>query len=340
MRSTPALRAPSSVGQVLRQHLEDQISIGRYATNSWLPSVRELAATMNVNRNTVSKVYQAMARDGIVEMVRGKGVRVVALHAPSTSSAERLIEAANALASQAASLGLTRAWFASQIERAASDAYGKQSTRVGFVECNDDDTRTLSRDLSDHLGLTVEPILLRDLEHDAPGQLAKLDILCTTFFHLQEVTALVGATSLELVGINHEVSHESILQIAQLKPASKIVVVCPNTRTLERVGRIVQMYARGHLVSCVADDPKLPGALREADVVIVTSSTQAMVADNKLKVPTIVVRFHIQPQSVEYLRTAVRAHARSFVLAQAAPLRERPAPARRPRASRTRRAHS
>jgi DNA-binding transcriptional regulator YhcF (GntR family) len=335
-----SLPLPSSVGQVLRQHLEDQISIGRYATNSWLPSVRELASQMNVNRNTVSKVYQALARDRVVEMVRGKGVRVVSLHAPSTSSADRLVQAINALAGQSAALGLTRAWFAKQIEQAASDAYGKQSTRVGFVECNEDDTRSLSGDLSDHLGLTVEPILLRDLEENARDQLGKLDVLCTTFFHLQEVTSLVGATTVELVGINHEVSHESILKIAQLEPGSEIVVVCPNARTLDRVGRIVEMYARGHLIACVADDPKLAKALRRADVVIVTSSTQALISDKKLKVPAIVVRFHIQPQSVEYLRTAVRTHARSFVFARAAPLRKRSTTRRRLRVSAKRAAHS
>ena len=84
-------------------------------------------------------------------------------------------------------------------------------------------------------------------------------------------------------------------------------------RTLDRVGRIVEMYAQGHQISCVAGDPRLDDVLREADAVIVTASTYPLVATRDVNVPLIVVRFHIEPQSVEYLRTAVQAHSRRLV---------------------------
>lgn len=44
-----------------------------------LPSVRELATTLVVNPNTVSRAYQELERNGIIETIRGKGTFVIGL---------------------------------------------------------------------------------------------------------------------------------------------------------------------------------------------------------------------------------------------------------------------
>ncbi|WNB91387.1 GntR family transcriptional regulator [Bacillus sp. NEB1478] len=41
-----------------------------------LPSVRELSASVLINPNTVSKAYQELERQGIIETLRGKGTFV------------------------------------------------------------------------------------------------------------------------------------------------------------------------------------------------------------------------------------------------------------------------
>ncbi|MCY0880196.1 MAG: GntR family transcriptional regulator [Firmicutes bacterium] len=41
-----------------------------------LPSVRELAATMTLNPNTVAKAYQELEREGVIEVIRGRGTFV------------------------------------------------------------------------------------------------------------------------------------------------------------------------------------------------------------------------------------------------------------------------
>lgn len=41
-----------------------------------LPSVRELAVELTVNPNTVSKAYQELEREGIIETLRGRGTFV------------------------------------------------------------------------------------------------------------------------------------------------------------------------------------------------------------------------------------------------------------------------
>ena len=53
-----------------------------------LPSVRELAASLRVNRNTAAKAYQALEADGIVETRAGQGC-FIAAGGPRWSRAER-----------------------------------------------------------------------------------------------------------------------------------------------------------------------------------------------------------------------------------------------------------
>ena len=53
-----------------------------------LPSVRELAAALRVNRNTAAKAYQALEADGVVETRAGQGC-FIADGGPRWSRAER-----------------------------------------------------------------------------------------------------------------------------------------------------------------------------------------------------------------------------------------------------------
>ena len=70
---------PSSGVPIYRQ-LMDQVralvASGRLAEGDLLPSVRQVAQDLQVNQMTVSKAYSLLERDGVVERVRGHGMRV------------------------------------------------------------------------------------------------------------------------------------------------------------------------------------------------------------------------------------------------------------------------
>ena len=72
---------PASGAPIYRQ-LMDQvrtlISTGKLAPNTFLPSVREVAQELEINPMTVSKAYSLLERDGVLELVRGQGMRVKA----------------------------------------------------------------------------------------------------------------------------------------------------------------------------------------------------------------------------------------------------------------------
>ena len=87
---------PSSGVPIYRQ-LMDQVralaASGRLATGELLPSIRQLATDLEVNMMTVSKAYARLEAEGVLERVRGTGMRISPA-AGGGSTAERQRELA------------------------------------------------------------------------------------------------------------------------------------------------------------------------------------------------------------------------------------------------------
>jgi GntR family transcriptional regulator len=70
---------PSSGVPIYRQVMDQVCALiagGRLAPGELLPSVRQLAAQLQVNMMTISKAYAKLEADGLIERVRGTGMRV------------------------------------------------------------------------------------------------------------------------------------------------------------------------------------------------------------------------------------------------------------------------
>ncbi|MGD8454532.1 MAG: GntR family transcriptional regulator [Phycisphaerae bacterium] len=71
--------APSSGVPIYRQLMDQvmaELASGRLQPDDLLPSVREVAEQLQVNPMTVSKAYSRLEAQGVVELVRGRGMRV------------------------------------------------------------------------------------------------------------------------------------------------------------------------------------------------------------------------------------------------------------------------
>lgn len=99
---------PSATTPIYRQ-LMDQvrrfIASGQLKPGDPLPSVRELAATLAVNPNTVSKAYGLLEHDGVIDRQRGTGMTVAA---PQDTPEALLAPVLDRLIQEARQLGLSR----------------------------------------------------------------------------------------------------------------------------------------------------------------------------------------------------------------------------------------
>lgn len=73
--------------QIARQ-VKFSVAHGALRPGDLIPSVRELAQTLAVNPNTVARAYRDLQIDGVVEPLRGEGLRI-ARHAPERCRKER-----------------------------------------------------------------------------------------------------------------------------------------------------------------------------------------------------------------------------------------------------------
>lgn len=119
---------PASAVPIYRQLMEQVFALrasGRLADGDLLPSVRQVAEDLAVNPMTVSKAWSLLERDGVVALVRGQGMRVLAPRR-TASAAQRLAELApllDQLAARAHQLALDRATvLAALAERLPEDA--------------------------------------------------------------------------------------------------------------------------------------------------------------------------------------------------------------------------
>lgn len=295
------------VWELVKEYIEEQIVLEKYPPGSWLPSVRDLSAQLGLNRNTISKAYRALGREGTVASKQGVGVLVVHRPAVERDPPERLASLISAIIEEAKRTGITDADLLRHIETELTRTSLAQGLRVAFIECSPQDTETMSQHLSRHLETPVTPVDLNDFLI-APEEYARtFDILSTTFFHLQEVTAAVGDFGREVVGLHHSPSHESVLELARLPSSWTIGLICTNTRTVDKVSRVIRMYSRcAILPAIVDDDDTVRHVMRQADVVVDTVRAHEAVADREDAPSFITLDFQTEQQSVEYLQDRIQ----------------------------------
>src|SRR6266567_741601 len=149
----------------LRELLVHRIARGLYPIGVQLPGTREFAVEVGANRNTVAKVYGELAREGLVQIVPGRGAFVIgridasAGQEPSEQVAHLLDDAV----SRARLFGLTREAVLELVQERISAIYDGASPRLVFVECNPYDAQLGSGELTTQLGTTVESVLLGDI---------------------------------------------------------------------------------------------------------------------------------------------------------------------------------
>ena len=79
--------------QQMIDQIRRRISSGRLSAGDRLPSVRTLAEELTVNRNTVSRAYRELERDGFVVSRHGDGVFVADRSSPFLArDRQRLID--------------------------------------------------------------------------------------------------------------------------------------------------------------------------------------------------------------------------------------------------------
>lgn len=97
--------------------VKDQIAAGILQAGERLPSVRELAAQLAINPNTIQRSYRALESDGWIVTVPGKGCFVSANGNCQEQERLRLLDQLAETCAALTSLGMTREEICQQIRK-------------------------------------------------------------------------------------------------------------------------------------------------------------------------------------------------------------------------------
>ena len=94
-----------------------QITAGVLRPEEKLPSVRELAAELAINPNTIQRAYRLLEAEGWIATVPGKGCFVCGLRSYTESEKQELLQAFDKAAAALLKCGATRAELVARLEQ-------------------------------------------------------------------------------------------------------------------------------------------------------------------------------------------------------------------------------
>ena len=286
--------------------IEQHIRKGEYPPGAQLPTVRELALSIGVNKNTVVRAYQALKRKGYLQLIRGRGAFVAERRRGGAELAALPWAAVDTLVAEARQRGIGYERLLDALRHRIDRAYSPGAPRAAFIECNAQDIETLGGEVGAAIGRTLEGVLLSDVAARAEELVEQFDLVITTFYHLGEVGKLLGEDGAKsLIGVHAAPSHDTLLKIARLH-VPVIGLVCELPNTVENLSYIIKTYQpAATILTMLFSDERLPSMLGKADAIIVTRSCHDRLMRLQPQVPVIPVSFTIEQQSIDFVRSRV-----------------------------------
>lgn len=205
----------------LKEQIKTLIHEGVYPPNERLPSARELAGFLRLNRDTVHTAYAELELEGYILNKPGTGVFV---HAQPPHEMESLHESDEQEGEE--SLAFSDSVTTNPPMRRAA---APLKPVLLFVECNVPQAQEFAVELEKATGYVVKPCLIKDLELLGSSiQSGYYDLIVTTFLHVEEVQSIITRLCAEnepkVIACLMESNLQSIKRLQELPAGSKVGV--------------------------------------------------------------------------------------------------------------------
>jgi GntR family transcriptional regulator len=266
----------------LQTQIRHLINTGALKPGMQVPTVRQLAGFLRINRNTVARALADLYQDGYLESHQGRGTFVVdrppAHEGRAARSLERLV---HDTLERARRLGFTHEELTATIAAQAPAARSARRAKVRtlLVECNHPELARYREQLEEELPLTVDHLLVEDLETRMrePGFLKDYRVVVTTFFHIHEVKQALPLDGPPAVALLSESNISSLLRLTELPEGTAVGLVCNTSRGSQNILSSVQSAGLSHVVPVLAstDDPWSIDRMLEKTRIVVCSDQAA-----------------------------------------------------------------
>jgi GntR family transcriptional regulator len=268
----------------LKEQVKFLILNGELEPGAKLPTTRQLAGFLKINRNTVQKAYRELEQEGLIECRQGRGCVVLKCSTVAPVVSPRLLAVIDRAIEQAGEFGVGPDDFAAfAYARARQRRDVRVRRRLVFVECETLIVTALAQAIGEKLDVEVTPVLLQDLRQptdEIAEQLRQAHLVATTFFHIQEVRRLLRGVEKEVVGLVVKPHLEKLIQIAQLPRGTPTTLVCCSESCALEMERSLENAGIKGLATTLAgvdDRTRLAEALAGRPVIIASDFVAAEV---------------------------------------------------------------
>ena len=320
IRLDPAGGAPvylRLVAEILKK-----IESGALAPGDRLPTVREMAKATGLAPGTVRHAYDALAREGAVEMAQGRGTFVKGVAPEAGSRQKQAMAAIGAMLERMDELGFTPREISMYLSLALRQrGAAKQQIPVAVVDCNPESVRQVALQLSYFSGVELSEFLLDDVRRATGSILDGYPLIVTTQTHGHELSALMGDRQEAIGKVVLSPSAETIMELSRLEAGPGVVIYCETARFAQIVQNGLRLFPNlpsADVPVCLAGISPLGAALESARVVLTAPDYLSFAPPRDLAVLTAfeaaggrVVKYHhqIDRGSLMYIEDRIRALA-------------------------------
>ncbi|MBI4241494.1 MAG: GntR family transcriptional regulator [Candidatus Rokubacteria bacterium] len=261
----------------LKEQLRHLIGTGVLKPGSQLPTVRQLAGYLRINRNTAARALQELHREGYLTTQPGRGTFITDARPPAkgASIVDLDLIVQDAL-DRARARGFSGEAFLSAVRVQTQMREGRAPARhrLLLVECNQPQLTLFKRQLETDLPAVATPLLigdLRDRVSRSPKRLKRYRVAVTTIPHVREVKAILARAAIPVVGLLMEASIQALLRLTELPKGTPVGLTCLSREGSQNLLRSVQRAGLTNLnpVVAPADDPqKLRSRLKGVKAVL------------------------------------------------------------------------
>jgi len=264
-----------SINIQLTEQLKYHIQSGKWPPGFQLPTVRNLAATLRLNYNTIRAAYQDLEREGYVVNEQGRGTFVAAkpprMH---EDQHESLMELVDEVLTKVRAMGVSTEEFARlAYTRAKLFTPEKADVLVLFTECNHADLDHFTKSIKDNTGIRPFTLVMSELRGRGPEFFGEFDLLVTTLSHVVELQEIVGPEH-SVLGLMYEPSYIDVLnEIIRLPQGTRVGLICPTKDAAKK--RQQSLIERGlthlrFLAGGIDKEQELQKVFKEADQIYVS----------------------------------------------------------------------
>ncbi|WP_041366992.1 GntR family transcriptional regulator [Natranaerobius thermophilus] len=216
----------------IKENIKKFVEFGYWTSGTKLPTERELAERLQVSRNTVSMAYKELESDGVIVCHQGRGTFIAEKDdkLKQQSRKEHLLKIIDVSIEEALQLGFTIDDFLAITHvRAREKQDMLTKLNIAFVECNQEQLHYFVNELNFDKGVSIIPILVSDLKNYPDtyrDKLSQVDIIITTFFHLEEIKESLHDIEAEILPIALELQMETVVKIARVPSNSRVGLIC------------------------------------------------------------------------------------------------------------------